>query len=178
MQREENRTAIGPSKSDLTLQRLGSNGEPVRVTGRKEEARWISNEAVLSSLDSDFSLERGYFSSDLHLDTRPSVQSRQRRAVRTVEYQADSVPETQVGLLFTVSSVVPDFRDRRFSINRTSVGSNLVNVDPFTGNVFLTDGQRLDYEDEDMRQITVVLEATKLTDNSGTGKNDIGCISL
>ena len=85
-----------------------------------------------------------------------------------MEYRADPVSEARRGMLFSVSSTVSDANLRRFALNSTSAGSSLVTVDGTNGNVYLASGERLDYEDERMRPLTVVIEATSLTDPSGT----------
>lgn len=126
-----------------------------------------SSQSVLATLDSEFSAGH-YFSSHIHGDTH-SVWTRHKRAVRSVEYRANPVPEDRRGLLFTVFSTVSDATLRRFTLNSTSGGSNLVTVDSSNGNVYLAVDQRLDYENEEMRPLTVVIEATSLTDLSGTG---------
>lgn len=127
-----------------------------------------SSQSVLATLDSEFSADH-YFSSHVHgRDTRSVVWTRHKRATRSVEYRADPVSEARRGMLFSVSSTVSDANLRRFALNSTSAGSSLVTVDGTNGNVYLASGERLDYEDERMRPLTVVIEATSLTDPSGT----------
>ena len=72
-------------------------------------------------------------------------------------------------MLFTVSSAISDANLRRFTLNSTSAGSNLVTVDGSNGNVYLAIDQRLDYENEQMRPLIIVIEATSLTDRFGAG---------
>ena len=132
-------------------------------------SRTRHNDLVLATLDSDFSADH-YFSyhvGDVHRDTR-SLWTRHKRAIRSVEYKVPTaLREDKTGFLFSVSSAV--FDARRFSLNRTSAGVDLVTVNPFTGNVSLAAGQHLDYENDAMRPLTVVVEARSVSDPFGTG---------
>ena len=135
-----------------------------------------SSQSVLATLDSEFSMDH-YFSPHIHGDTQ-SVWTRHKRAVRNVEYQANPVSEDRRGMLFTVSSAISDANLRRFTLNSTSAGSNLVTVDGSNGNVYLAIDQRLDYENEQMRPLIIVIEATSLTDRFGTGNVVLRCVGM
>lgn len=136
------------------------------VIGVSSRTTRSSDLSVLSTLDSEFSVDHYFTSHDVHHDTR-SLWTRHKRAVlRLVDYRADPVPEDRTGMLFTVSSTVSDAMMRRFTLNGTS---NLVTVDATSGNVYLANGSRLDYEDEEMTPLTVVIKATLITNPEGTG---------
>lgn len=142
-----------------------------RFRTKRGSGHWVS---VLAALDSDFS--GGHYlnspwdfaSSALHGGESPRTlwTSRHRREVSEKNWQADPVPETKQGLLFALSSAITDANRREFFLNTTSAGRRLVNVDSQYGNVYLASGQRLDYENNDMRPLTVVVDAILKTNPS------------
>lgn len=145
------------------------HGILLSAASSKDEGIRTRKDSLVKELEVEYFQEPGYFSADVHRDIRAVYPRRHRRAVRYTEYSAPPVQETQTGLLFTVSSVLADAPLRRFTLNSTSVDFNLVNVDESTGSVYLADGQRLDYENESMRRLSIVVKATKIIDMSGTG---------
>lgn len=135
----------------------------------------FSSSSVLSSLDSEFSLDH-YFSpfspssfsfSSIPESPRTLWNRRHKREVREIEWEADPVAESKQGLLFALSSTITDSSRREFSLNSTSAGHRLVNVDSQYGNVYLAAGQSLDYENDDMNPLIVTVDAILRTNPDG-----------
>ncbi|KAL8590527.1 hypothetical protein ACOMHN_010963 [Nucella lapillus] len=133
------------------------------VSGVKSRTRH-SSESVLTTLEREFSADR-YFSPHVHDDHR-SIWTRHKRAARTVNYQAPAVPEDRKGYLFSVSSTISDADLRTFTLVSTSVGDELVTVDSRRGRVGLAEGQHLDFENDAMVPLTILIQAVRMRDPS------------
>ena len=101
------------------------------------------------------------------LDRGPAglLHVRRRRAVSTITASA-SVLETEKGQLYSFVSEFQMLVGYCFSLQTASASENLFVVTA-GGELRLREGRELDYEDSTMRTITLIVNATSITDTEG-----------
>ena len=71
-------------------------------------------------------------------------------------------------MLFSVNRQVPDAAFRRFELDPESNWKDILSVDGANGNVYLHSTRgKLDYENEEMRQLVIIIDAIKRSNPSG-----------
>ena len=96
------------------------------------------------------------------------IRFRHKRDDRNVKFVAAVLPENRRGILFGLRNSISDAYDRRFKLLNTSVGTNVVDVDSINGNVYLAENKNLDYENDNMQPLTIVVQAILRYDPKGT----------